>query len=128
MLTDVKGEWYQQALAHNTVTGLGVFHLLVNDALMGRMGIHHNQPVTILRQDINAVQLSDGVAQRMCAGFGLCRWPQMLIAMNPKCLGPLTALFHSDRAVTRGRYTALLLMLVNQLRKATDGLIVLGRR
>ena len=56
--------WHQQRLAAQTLTGHGHFQPLISNALMGRMHIHHHQPLNVLGEDIDTLELRDGVAQR----------------------------------------------------------------
>ena len=64
LLADRDSQRYQQRLAAHAGIGQGRFHALVGDPLMGGMHVHHDQPAGALRQDIDAMQLRDGVAQR----------------------------------------------------------------
>ena len=44
---------------------IALFEPLIGDALMGRVHIHQHQSHAILRQDIDPVQLPQGITQRV---------------------------------------------------------------
>ena len=56
-------------------------HFLVENPFVRCVHVHENEPRGILRQDVNSVQLSEGVAQRrnVIGWHGLCRFDGCLV-------------------------------------------------
>ena len=68
--------------ADAVVRGLELF---VADALVRGMHVDHDQPIGILGQDVDAVQLRHRVAQRRNGGIAACR-QGLLRRLRGECL------------------------------------------
>ncbi|MNZ95691.1 hypothetical protein D3C78_1148560 [compost metagenome] len=55
---------HQQRLATQAFAGHGDLQTLVGDALVGRVHVHQHQPVGVLGEDVDTLELRQGVAQR----------------------------------------------------------------
>ena len=60
----------QQRLRRQSLLVECVFELLVQDAVVRRMHGDDHQTLVVLRQDVDAVQLREGITKRRCFGFG----------------------------------------------------------
>lgn len=69
-LVYVKHHRYQQLLPGNLVLGKGTFQPLVDDAFVRCMHVDQYQPVAVLSQYVDAVQLPQCHAQRQVLAFG----------------------------------------------------------
>ncbi len=69
-----EGGGNQQRLAGDLFCRIdGILELLVDDALVRRMHVHHDHALGILGQYVHAVDLGDGAAQGPDGLVGRCR-------------------------------------------------------